>query len=82
METTGSPVSALTAFAVSIALPPPRATSPSAPAAAATASSTVSLGTCWRQPAKRPAAGRSSWSQRRVVTRSGRSIPSSASSSG
>jgi hypothetical protein len=53
IETTGMPVSEDAAFAVSIALPPPRATSASAPfaCAAASAPSTPLASACGPTPA-------------------------------
>ena len=80
-ETTGRPVRALTAFAVSMALPPPSATSPSTSCAAATASSTTSTGTWAWTPENRFATGSSSPSQRRVVISSGLRMPIAARSS-
>ena len=82
METSGSPVAAETAFAVSIALPPPSATRPSAPAACSVAASTPVRSACDCAPWKRPATGRSSARQRSVEISSGRSAPTSSSTSG
>src|SRR5438876_1693925 len=72
-ETTGRPVATETAFARSIALPPPTANNPSAPSAAAAISSILWLGTSF-QP---PTADRSSSDQRSLAIRNGRSIPNS-----
>src|SRR2546423_994744 len=77
-ETTGRPVATETAFARSIALPPPTANSPSAPSAAAAISSIRWLGTSFQ----RPTPGRSSSDQRSLAIRNGRSIPSSPRSPG
>src|SRR5438034_2629361 len=77
-ETTGRPLATETAFARSIALPPPTANSPSAPSAAAAISSIRWLGTSFQ----RPTAGRSSSDQRSLAIRNGRSIPSSPRSPG
>ena len=78
--TSGRPVAAETALAVSIALPPPSADEAVRSAAASVAAATISTGACRRTPAKRAATGSSSSANRAVVTSSGRSIPSSASS--
>src|SRR6266566_2999955 len=72
-ETTGRPVATETAFVRSIALPPPTASSPSAPSAAAAISSIRWLGTSLH----RPTAGSSSSDQRSLAIRNGLSIPSS-----
>src|SRR5262249_51105982 len=77
-ETTRSRVAVETAFARSIALPPPTASRPSAPLAAEAISSIWSLGTSLQ----RPAAGRSSADQRSLAIRKGRSIPASPRSCG
>ena len=50
IDTSGSDPAAETAFPVSIALPPPSATTQSAPSAAAIAASTVSTGAWGRTP--------------------------------
>src|SRR5215218_426295 len=75
-DTTGKAVSTETALARSIALPPPTASSPSAPAAASTRSAMRSLGTSFQRPVAR--SGRSA--QRSLATTYGRRMPSSARS--
>jgi hypothetical protein len=57
IETIDRPVSLETAFAVSIAEPPPSAISPSAPPTAARAAFTPAISACARTPWKRSCTG-------------------------
>src|SRR6188472_2990115 len=82
IETIGRSRSADTALAVSIALPPPSATSPSASSAAAVAARTLSASVCGRTPSKRRSTGSAASRQRALVISSGRSLPSSPSTCG
>src|SRR4051794_33457643 len=81
METIGRPACTETAFVVSMTLPPPRATRPSASLASSTASRTPVISACGRAPWKRCATGSSVSCQSSSVMSSGALTESSASTS-
>ena len=82
METIGRPVCTETALVVSMTLPPPRATRPSASCASSAAASTPVISACGRAPWKRCATGSSTSCQSSSVISSGALTESSASTSG
>ena len=81
METIGRPACTETALVVSMTLPPPSATSPSASCASSAASRTPVISACGRAPWKRCATGSSVSCQSSSVISSGALTESSASTS-